>query len=401
MPTKKPPQPVPLPIFPPIFQADAFVDSVGVNVHLHYDSPPTLYTADFPRVKQLLLDAKVRHIRDGLIPHPATWYLERHNELGRAGIRGVYVAGLNDPVIPQDWADRLFDVFDAYEAPNEPDCSGHPDWVNLTRELLCELRRVQRLPFQMIGPSLTSWGAYNDLGFIGKWADVGNLHNYLAGRHPGTGGWGDFGYGSLGYHRMLMGLMMGPDAPIMTTETGYGDDLSLPDGVPPEVAAMYLVRLLLFQFKAGIRRTYLYELADEGPPPFHQYGLVRGDGTPKPAYLAVHALLNLLADPGPAFTPTPIAYEVKGRTPDLLDLGLQKRDGTTFIALWQETSGWDVNSQTVIPVPRVAVELRVPGQAVRTGHEWQPDGTVSTWMGSLTDRQTVSVSDRLVVLEVR
>jgi len=48
--------------------ADAFVDSVGVNVHLHYND--TSY-GNFASVERSLKDLGVRHIRDGLID--TTW----------------------------------------------------------------------------------------------------------------------------------------------------------------------------------------------------------------------------------------------------------------------------------------------------------------------------------------
>ena len=48
--------------------ADAFVNSVGVNVHLHYTD--TSY-AKFDAVEEAVRDLGVRHIRDGLID--TTW----------------------------------------------------------------------------------------------------------------------------------------------------------------------------------------------------------------------------------------------------------------------------------------------------------------------------------------
>src|SRR5579862_4501017 len=71
--------------------ADAFVDSVGVNIHLHYQD--TSYS-NFPKVKQALLGLGLRHVRDGLID--TTWqdYYDRHNELGQSGIEGIYTTSV-------------------------------------------------------------------------------------------------------------------------------------------------------------------------------------------------------------------------------------------------------------------------------------------------------------------
>jgi hypothetical protein len=75
--------------------ADAFVDSVGVNVHLHYQD--TSYS-NFPKVKQALLELGLRHVRDGLTD--TTWqdYYDRHNELGQSGIRGIYTTSVTQAI---------------------------------------------------------------------------------------------------------------------------------------------------------------------------------------------------------------------------------------------------------------------------------------------------------------
>ena len=79
----------------------------------------------------------------------------------------------------------------------------------------------------------------------------------------------------------------------MATETGY-HTLARPGraGVSEAAAAIYIPRLLLNNFAAGVKRTFLYELLDEGMSPHdneQHWGLVRYDGAPKPAY---HTLSN-------------------------------------------------------------------------------------------------------------
>ena len=94
--------------------ADAFVNSVGVNVHLHYND--TLYYDNFPLVRSRLQDLRVRHVRDGLID--TTWpeYYARHNSLGRAGIKGTFITALDDewPLL-FDYPIRMRDAFEAYK----------------------------------------------------------------------------------------------------------------------------------------------------------------------------------------------------------------------------------------------------------------------------------------------
>ena len=69
--------------------ADDFVDSVGVNIHLHYDH--TIYKEQFPLIKTRLIELGVRHVRDGLIDTAWQGYYDRHNALGQAGIKGTFI----------------------------------------------------------------------------------------------------------------------------------------------------------------------------------------------------------------------------------------------------------------------------------------------------------------------
>ena len=151
--------------------------------------------------------------------------------------------------------------------------------------------------YQVVGPSLTHESSYGAVGDVSPYFDAANLHNYLAGRHPGTTGWGANGYGSIDWNLRVISPYSG-GKPIVTTETGYQDGPGIPDRVTPEVGGRYLPRLLIEQFRAGIARTFLYELYDF--PDSGSYGLIHADGAPKPAFNAVKALLHLLADPGPA-----------------------------------------------------------------------------------------------------
>ena len=373
----------------PVFPADVFVDSVGVNIHLHYDG--TLYVNDFPFIKNILQVGHFRHVRDGMID--TTWqsYYDRHNELGKIGIQTLFISGLNGVVA--DYPYRMFDCFGAYEAPNEPDLSGDSNWVWKTRNVLYELRSEQFNQFPVIGPSLTNWGSFNALGSIGHWADIGNLHNYLAGHHPGTGGWGGYAYGSLGYHKMLMSIMMPADSPIITTETGYGSNET-----PDDVIAKYLVRLLLYQFINGISRTYIYELADiPGFGTFSEYGLVRANGTLKPAYTAIQNLLGILNDPGPSFIPKKIIYEVDGSVSHVM---FQNRGGENFLVLWQEVEGWDVNNRTPIIVNPITVGVRVHAMSIEMGLHWEDDGMFTSFPGSHAETQNIAVDDRITVLKI-
>lgn len=383
--------------------AERLVDSVGVNVHLHYDNTP--YRDRFPLMKRRLLELGVRHVRDGLVD--TTWrrYYQRHNELGEVGIKGTFITSPDQSL--ELWADypsRVKSSFENYEAPNEYDIKGRrPDWAPVLRDTLRHMHSLKEDPrvarFPIYGPSLTSEKAYRQLGDVSAYYDFANLHNYYGGRHPSTRGWGPKRYGSLGWHFNLT-TQYAHGKPIVTTETGYKDHPSEMNWVPQDVAARYMPIAILEQFRAGIVRTYLYELIDF--PKSGHFGLLNPDGSPKPAFNAVQSLLRLLADPGPPFIPQSLAYTVRNDSGEVRHVVFQKRDGTSFVALWLAKQSYSQERRERVKVATQHVVMTVPrdvGQ-VRT-HEWQIDGSVSTspWSRALA-MGPVPVADRLVVVEM-
>lgn len=380
--------------------ADRFVDSVGVNIHLHYFD--TLYR-DFDMVKSRLLELKVRHVRDGMID--TTWepYYQRHEALGQAGIKGVFITSADTPRgVLVTYPSRLPSSFEAYEAPNEYNQSGDPAWPSTLRASLTELHSLRSIPalarFPVFGPSLTRESAYAALGDITSLVDVGNLHNYFAGHNPGTPGWGSNGYGSIDWNLRLV-RQYARDKPIITTETGYWDDLSTQDAVPSGVAAKYMPRLLLEQFRKGIFRTYIYELFDFQK---NSYGLLTRDGSPKASFNAVKSLLTLMDDPGPGFTPRPLEYSVSGGGPDLRHMAFAKRDGRYLLALWLETPGYDVNLRrtTGVPVEPVTVTIE-PRVHALSSYQWGNDGNaVRTAISNGQGTFPVTLTDSLAILEI-
>jgi polysaccharide biosynthesis protein PslG len=85
------------------------------------------------------------------------------------------------------------------------------------------------------------------------------------------------------------------DLPILSGEWGYASDRK---GVAPETQAAYLARMQLANLLAGVNLSIWYDWKDDGPDPAereHNFGTVRQDLEPKPAYLAARTLTRELA----------------------------------------------------------------------------------------------------------
>jgi hypothetical protein len=371
-----------------VWQANRFVGSVGINIHLHFNE--TLYRDNFPLVKSRLIELGVRHVRDGLVD-AIDWptYYDRLNELGAAGIKCTLIVHPEDETaLWLDYPSRVPECFHAYEGPNEFDLNrqGLPNWADILRDTVIRLSAIRDVPgldhYDVYGPTVITKKAYNELGDISPYIDVANTHHYFAGRNPETRGWGPHGYGSMSFNLKLVDHYSVP-LPIVTTEAGYRDDPDAEkgrpsgpgsiDAVPPDIAGIYMPRTLLAKFRAGYKRTFLYELADYWRS--GSFGLLDEAGTPKPAFFAVKNLLNLLSDPGPQFSPTPLEYTIDDAPGSLYDMAFQKRDGRYYLALWMGVEDWDpIATEYRYPTPR-RITVNLPETMQVRVYRWQRDGS--------------------------
>jgi hypothetical protein len=385
----------------PAVSADAFVDSVGVNVHLHFGDTPY---GDFASVENSLKSLGVRHIRDGLID--TTWapYYQRLNTLGRLGIKSTLITSpKQSDAILAGYPRRVPQSFEAYEAPNEYDQSHDPDWAATLNAFVARLYKVaksdpatSKLP--IVGPSLTRPESFSKVAVSSPFFDFANMHNYLGGRNPGTSGWGNNGYGSIDWNLNLTKRTW-TAKPVITTENGYLTDVSKESGIPEDVAGKYVPRLFLEQWMHGIRRTYLYELVDIGNrSPEGSFGLLHSDFSPKPSYRAVQSLLRLLVDPGPTFPASGLDFELSGNLANVHHLLLEKRNGIFYLVIWIEKPSYDVDAKKELAVPeqRILVQTKPPAR-IKVYH-LDENGTMQSAPLGLT--QTVDVDDRITLLQI-
>jgi hypothetical protein len=374
----------------PAKSADSFVDSVGVNTHMAYFG--TTYDRQ-AILKEKLGAASIRHARDGAYLssnrdyNDAVYgrYKDFHSSIGmRFGLivdPHTENLGSVDPTKIDKIRALGGDSLEAFEGPNEYDLNGGNDWASVLKgyqqSLYKAVKDSSSSELPVVGPSLTSREAYEAVGDLSSSVDRSNIHHYWSGRHPGTGGWGADGYGSTSWS-LENARMMSSSNPVVATESGYHNAVCSTSGhvgVPESVSAKYIPRNLLAHFDAGIERTYLYEAIDRGTDRCHlehNFGLLRSDGTEKPAYEALKNLIGLLEDPGPAFEPGSLDYSLGGDTQDLRHALFHKRNGKFYLVLWQEVSSYDPNLKREIPVPERRVTLTL-GQPITQAVTYLPN----------------------------
>jgi hypothetical protein len=385
--------------------ADAFVGSVGVNVHLHYTNTPY---GDFPSVERALKDLGVRHIRDALPDTSWAPYYDRINDLGRLGIKGIFITNPKESdALLVDFPSRVPESFEGYEAPNEYDLSHDPQWAMTLNGFITRLHHTVKSDpktsaFSIIGPSLTQRTSFPQVAASAPFFDYANLHNYFGGRNPGTPGWGGGGYGSISWN-LNLATQAWPGKPIMTTETGYLTDVNKTQGIPEEVAGKYLPRLLLEQWQHGIQRTYIYQLLDlgnEGKFSDNSFGLLHSDFSPKPGYDAIQNMIRLLSDPGPAFPTKELEYSLTGDVAGVEHALFEKRDGTFFLALWVEKLSYDVDGKRVLTVAAQNVTVQTKNPMIMNLQTLADDGSMHALAMGVKQTATFAVADKVTILEL-
>jgi len=162
-------------------------------------------------------------------------------------------------------------------------------------------------------------------------------------------------------------------------------------------------RMLLEQFLHGIQRTYIYELVDLGnSAKFKDYafGLVHSDFSPKPAFVATKNLLGLLADPGSTFALHTLNYTITGELTNVHHLLLEKRDGSFYLIIWVEESGYEVNKKQALSVSPRKVTVQLAEREISQIDRWDDAGEMQT--SAERGRSVgITVTDRITVVEIR
>lgn len=418
--------------------ARAFTESVCVATHWNYYDTPY---GSFDEASRLLVDSGIRHIRDGAKDEGSRSALR---SLGERGVRTTFIMNPDGGVYPdgsywnRDGASGaridllLQDVglkaIDAVEIGNEwdlsyrgtrrftdgPTLSGAPvDNGNGYREYATQLARDTRTALDinpatrdvpLVAPSYTNTRDYHDQGSLEPFVRIGNGHPYQAGRHPETTGWGDNGYGSRDWQRDNVRAQT-PNGPIVATEGGYSTATGAGgDKLPEDVHAVYLPRLFMHYFNGGWNRFCSYEFIDEFHDPGKSnpeanYGIVRHDLSPKPAYYAVQNMLRVLNDPSGSAQGGPLRYAVSD--PTVEQMLVHKGDGSFVLALWLGEGSWHTDGFR-IDVPDRQVTVQLPDSGAVTTHRLDAAGSMSSAPAPLSGgRTTLSIGDEVTFVEIR
>jgi hypothetical protein len=397
-------------------RADDFADSIGVNTHYGNagNGPGNAYS--YPALDAKLGELGVRHIRD-----------HTHSDVGLPRIDGLFANyGVRANLIlgetsrsPATLVNILkqHPAYEAIEGLNEPDLfirsyNGQTDNPSTnqypaTKAFQNELYNAVKADPQtnhitVLSPAMSR--AVESQYLIPIGFDVAAVHSYAWSTsgltsHPPSAGVDT----RIGNMAALRG-----SKPLWCTETGYFNRSSTDTRrVPESVSAKYIPRTFGEYFNRGIERTYLYELADQGPSTTSReenFGLVRFDMTEKPAFVAMKNMIDLLEEPAaPDFTPDSLDYTLTlnggGSLSNVHHTLLQKSDNTFYLMLWQEVGSFDRPSQTIINNPAMSVTLSLA--TPMNAETFLPGTSTSPTATQLnTTSINLSVPDEVLIVEL-
>lgn len=389
-------------------QAEHFADSMCANIHTSETNTAYGNSAVFPST---LYTLGIHCVRDGI----SGGVISTVNAIASHGIKFDFISDSTQTATTlQAWHSYLTTPGSdaAYEGWNEWDIS-HPSGSNSTwpadddagQKLLFSTVKAFANNPMVIGPSVTTGGGATSVGNLQAYMDCGAVHGYLAGRGPDGVGFGGtiapFGnYGeqdyNIAYNRQIMGLR-----PTCMTEEGWSENTADSNSVPAYIKSRYTLRAYLENWRKGVTQTYLYQSLDDGSPGYQYYGMAYANGTQKPAFTALENFIAMFNDPGAAFTTTPIPVKITGLDPTARVLPFQKRDGSSWVAVWLETQDSDPNTQALTPTtPQTATLTWGSVPTSLATHVINDDGSRTDTTLTPASTNTVTVSSNVTVIQI-
>jgi hypothetical protein len=393
---------------------DSFLNSIGVVVHLNYRD--TAYNNFTDLIKPRLQELGVHHIRDGVKIND-TETQEKFNNLGRQGIKSIFVMDPRDGINAAEAvtvAKSVQDSIEAVEGPNEWDLNSKyqykeqsfPEGLRLFQtELYSAIKNntaTENLP--ILSPSM---GRPHNAAKLGKVpCDIGNMHSYAGGHIPSI----DLDEKWIPYAKKMCG-----DKPIIATECGYHNAINKPGsdsqpGVSEQAAARYLSRLYLEYFNRGIKRTYIHQLMNlkpnpEADKPNLNFGLLRSDGSRKPAFIAIRNMIDLLEEDietsNSSASLNSLNYSLDGNINNVHHTLLQNKKGIFYLILWQEVPSFDLKNNIDLNVSSQEVTLTLNTDIVQA-NGYEPLNSIRPIFKSKNPQKLLlKVPDHPLIVELR
>jgi hypothetical protein len=164
-------------------------------------------------------------------------------------------------------------------------------------------------------------------------------------------------------------------------------------------------RLLMEYFRAGVEKTFIYELVNDNVDPTNSnaennLGLLNTDFTYKPAGTSVKNLISLLKDPGTPVAPSSLDYTITGGNSDLHTVLLHKRDGTFWLALWQDVSVYDKDLNVDLVNPDVPVTINFANEFLSAATYLPDNSTLPTGLYGRSAQLNLNVPDQVMLVQI-
>ncbi|MGY4615488.1 hypothetical protein ACVWZ4_000715 [Bradyrhizobium sp. USDA 4472] len=393
--------------------ASAFIDSIGVNTHLAFDSSPY---SNISEVSASLNYLGVHNVRDNL--YTTTLASSGFATLAARGYKFDFAAALssNRTIDMSKFISALDSYASQYpgsvraiEGLNEVN-NWTPTYKGVTS--IASGAEIQKQIFAAVNadPLLkdiavynvsigsTDTNQFNQLGNLSNYTDYANEHAYVMSTTNISSG--------LDY-LLSFAQISAPGKPTVITEAGYTTlSSSWYDGVDEAVQAKYTLNTLMDAYRKGVSKTYLYELLDESnlgaSNRQSHFGLFRANGTPKPVATGIHNLTQILQDTGRSASAASnsLTYALAGAPTTSHDIVLAKTNGSVDLVLWAEPVLWNQNTHSEVraTISPVTVTFDKAEAFVKVYDPMLGTGPIATYAN--VSNIHVGISDHPLVIEV-